>query len=188
ITSWRPMLFKRFQILVALACVSSAMAVTGFAQSGSALADRIEVGDRKAALEMIGKNAPVNAAQPDGSTPLHWAVYRVDEELVKALLARGAKTDVVNAYGSSPLSEAVRVANASIAEILLDAGADANRANEDGETPIMLAARTGDVKVGELLVRHGANVNARERYRDQTALMWAAAESQPAMVAFLISK
>ncbi|HYR91839.1 MAG TPA: ankyrin repeat domain-containing protein [Terriglobia bacterium] len=179
------MLFNR----TVVACLlSAAVAVTSFAQSDSALADRIEAGDRKAALEMIGRNSPVNTSQPDGTTPLHWAVYRVDEELVKALLARGAKADIVNAYGSSPLAEAVRVANASLAGMLLDAGADANRANEDGETPVMLAARTGAVKVAELLVRHGANVNARERFRDQTALMWAAAESHQDMVAFLISK
>ena len=44
------------------------------------------------------------------------------------------------------------------------------------------------VKVAELLVRHGANVNAREQFRNQTALMWAAAEGHSDMVAFLISK
>src|SRR6187431_525408 len=122
-TSWRQMSFKPFQLLIAVTCVVSAMSVTGYSQSNSLLADRIEAGDRKAALEMIGRNSPVNAAQPDGSTPLHWAVYRVDDELVKTLLARGAKADVVNAYGSSPLSEATRVANANLVAMLLDAGA-----------------------------------------------------------------
>ena len=182
------MSFKPFQLLIAVTCVVSAMSVTCYSQSNSLLADRIEAGDRKAALELIGRNAPVNAAQPDGSSPLHWAVYRVDDELVKTLLARGAKADVVNAYGSSPLSEATRVANANLAAMLLDAGADPNRANEDGETPVMLAARTGAVKVAEVLVAHKADVNARERFRDQTALMWAAAEGHAEMVAFLISK
>ena len=182
------MLFNRFKSLIALTCVLSAAVVTSFAQSESALADRIEAGDRKAALEMIQRNAAVNAAQPDGTTPLHWAVYRVDEELVKALLARGVKADVVNAFGSSPLAEAARVAHVNLVRMLLDAGADANRANDDGETPVMLAARTGAVKIAELLVEHGANVNASERFREQTALMWAAAESHPDMVAFLISK
>jgi ankyrin repeat protein len=185
------MLFEQFKTFASVAsaiAVLSAAAVTCYAQSDSVLADRIEAGDRKVALEMIGRSAPVNSAQPDGATPLHWAVYRVDEELVKALLSRGAKADVVNAYGSSPLAEAARVANVNLVGMLLDAGADANRANEDGETPVMLAARTGAVKVAELLVRHGANVNARERFRDQTALMWAAAEGQPDMVAFLVSK
>jgi ankyrin repeat protein len=137
---------------------------------------------------MIARNAAVNAAQTDGSTPLHWAVYRVDEELVKALLARGAKADVVNAYGSSPLAEAVRVANVNLVQMLLNAGADPNKANEDGATPLLLAARTGSVKVAELLAGRGANVNAREKFRSQTPLMWAAAEGHPDMVAFLVSK
>jgi ankyrin repeat protein len=182
------MLFKRLIIFIAVVFVMSALATKSFAQSDTTLADRIEAGDRKAALEMIARNVPVNVAQPDGSTPLHWAVYSVDEELVKALLARGAKANVLNAYGSSPLAEAVRVANVNIVTMLLDAGADANRANEDGETPVMLAASTGAVKVAEVLVRHGADVNAREQFRNQTALMWAAAESHPEMVAFLVSK
>jgi uncharacterized protein len=182
------MLFNRLKSLIAVTFVLPVAAMTCFAESDSALADRIEAGDRKAALELIQRNAPVNNAQPDGTTPLHWAVYRVDEELVKTLLARGAKADVVNSFGSSPLAEATRVANVSLVGMLLDAGADAKRANEDGETPLMLAARTGAVKVAELLVGHGADVNARERFRDQTALMWAAAENRPEMVAFLISK
>src|SRR5215471_5182261 len=187
-TSWHPMLFKRIKTLLAAACVLSAASMLSFAQSGSALADRIEAGDRKAALDLIAKNVPVNSAQPDGTTPLHWAVYRVDEELVKTLLGRGAKADVTNAYGSSPLAEAARVANLKLVGLLLDAGGNPNRANEDGETPLMLAARTGAVPVAEVLVRHGANVNEQEKFRKQTALMWAAAESHPEMVSFLISK
>jgi ankyrin repeat protein len=182
------MLFKHLKTLLLAISVLPAMTAILLAQSESTLADRIEAGDRKAALEMLARNVPVNTSQPDGSTPLHWAVYRVDEELVKALLARGAKADVINAYGSSPLAEAVRVASVNIVGMLLDAGANANRANEDGETPVMLAASTGSVKVAEILVRHGANVNAREQFRNQTALMWASAESHPEMVAFLISK
>ena len=39
----------------------------------------------------------------------------------------------------------------------------------------------------KLLMKHGANVNARESFRGQTALIWAAAQSQPAMVKLLIS-
>src|SRR5262249_49510161 len=134
ITSWHPMLFNQIKFLIAVMGLLSAAGLNASAQSGrpsgSVLADRIEAGDRKAAMEMIGKNAPVNSTQPDGTTPLHWAVYRVDEELVKALLARGAKTDVANTFGSSPLTEAVRVANVNVVGILLDAGANPNTTNE----------------------------------------------------------
>jgi ankyrin repeat protein len=155
---------------------------------GSALADRIQAGDRRAALAMIDGGADVNRAQPDGTTPLHWAAYRVDQELVQKLLKKGAKADVANHYGASPLAEAARVANVPILGMLLEAGADANAANEDGQTALMLAARTGDVAVAELLVKHGADVNRRERFKDQSAVMWAAGENHPEMVAFLVSK
>jgi uncharacterized protein len=157
-------------------------------EGGSALADRIQADDRRAALAMIAAGADVNKAQPDGTTPLHWAAYRVDRELVQTLLKKGAKADVVNRYGASPLAEAARVANVDLVGMLLEAGADANAGNEDGQTALMLAARTGSVAVGELLVKHGADVNRRERFKDQTAVMWAAGENRPEMVAFLVSK
>lgn len=158
------------------------------AEAQSLLADRIQAGDRRAGLAMIAAGANVNLGQPDGTTPLHWAVYRVDRELVLTLLKRGARVNARNRYGSSPLSEAVRVANPELVGILLEAGADAGAANADGQTPLLLAARTGNVAVAELLVRHGADVNAREHFKDQSALMWAAAEGHAEMVRFLISK
>jgi ankyrin repeat protein len=162
-----------------------ALAVSARAQT---LADRIQSGDRKAALAMIAAGADVNQAQPDGTTPLHWAAYRVDRELVLTLLKKGARADAVNKYGASPLAEAVRVASAELVGMILEAGADANVANEDGQTALMLAARTGDVAVAKLLVQHGADVNRREHFKDQSAVMWAAGESKADMVAFLVSK
>ena len=164
-----------------------ALAATAHARK-SALADRIQSGDRRAALAMIAAGADVNQAQPDGTTPLQWAVYRVDRELVASLLKKGARANVVNRYGSSPLAEAVRVANAELVAMLLDADADANAANEDGQTALMLAARTGDVAVAKLLVERGADVNRREHFKDQSAVMWAAGEGHAEMVAFLVSK
>jgi uncharacterized protein len=162
------------------------VALTGSAHAQSVLADRIQAGDRRAALTTIAQAADVNSTQPDGSTPLHWAVYRVDRELVQALLKKGARPNVANRYGATPLTEAVRVANAELVELLLDAGANANAANEDDETALMLAARTGSVAVAKLLVQHGADVNRREKYRDQSAVMWAAAEGHADMVRFLV--
>jgi ankyrin repeat protein len=170
------------------ACVVSTLALAATARGQGTLADLIQSGDRRAALAQIDGSVDVNRAQPDGTTPLHWAAYRVDQELVQRLLKKGAKANVVNRYGSSPLAEAVRVASVPIVGILLEAGADANVANEDGQTTLMLAARTGNVGVAELLVKHGADVNRRERFHDQSAVMWAAGENHPEMVAFLVSK
>jgi ankyrin repeat protein len=160
--------------------------VAGTAHAQSTLADRIQAGDRNAALAMIAQGSDVNRAQADGTTPLHWAAYRVDRDVVQALLKKGARANVVNKYGASPLAEAVRVANPELVELLLNAGANANAANEDDQTPLMLAARTGNVAVAKLLVQHGADVNRREKYRDQSAVMWASAEGHADMVRFLV--
>jgi len=45
--------------------------------------------------------------------------------------------------------------------------------NDDDQTPLMLAARAGSMPMVEALVKAGAKVNTREKYRGQSALMWA---------------
>jgi ankyrin repeat protein len=153
----------------------------------NSLAGLIQSGNRDAALKMIASGADVNAAQGDGTTALHWAVYKIDVDLARALLAKGAKADVTNSYGSSPLAEAVKVANPRLVEMLLDAGSNVDAPNQEGQTALMLAARAGSLPVAELLVRHGANVNAKEKWRGQTALMWAADSRSAELTRFLIS-
>src|SRR6195256_539685 len=103
-----------------------------------ALASLIQTGNRKAALDRIRAGADVNEAQPDGTRPVHWAVYRVDHELLQTLIAKKAKVDVINEFGSTPLAEAVKLADATMVKMLLDAGARPESANTDGETALML--------------------------------------------------
>src|SRR5690606_12498915 len=91
-----------------------------------------------------------------------------------------------NGYGSRPLLEAAVIGNERVVEMLLTAGADANARGADGETPLMLVARSGQVAAARLLLEHGADVNARETWRNQSAVIWAAAQSQPAMLALLL--
>jgi ankyrin repeat protein len=97
-----------FAVIFCLAAASTAAA------ADDTLAGLIQAGNRDAALKRIAAGADVNAAQGDGTTPLHWAVYKIDADLARALLERGAKPDVINNYGSSPLAEAVKVANARL--------------------------------------------------------------------------
>ena len=159
-----------------------------FATAGaeSTLADLIQNGSRQAALELIAEGADVNAAQGDGTTPLHWAVYRIDTGLTRSLLDSGASADTVNQYGSSPLAEAVKVAHPELVAMLLDAGADPESPNLDGQTALMLATRSGSLEVARLLVEHGAGVDARESWRGQTALMWAAEGRHRELTRYLI--
>jgi ankyrin repeat protein len=79
-------------------------------------------------------------------------------------------------------------ANTQMIELLLKAGAKATSANLDGETALHLVARAGNVDAAKLLLAHGAKVDARERFGDQTPLMWAAARRHEAMVELLLSR
>ena len=82
----------------------------------------------------------------------------------------------------TPLYSAAVNGNAAMIEQLLKAGADANTALPEGETALMTAARTGKVDAVKVLLAHGADVNAKERWKQQTALMWAAHEGNAATV------
>ncbi len=137
---------------------------------------------------MIERGVDANAAQGDGTTALHWAVYRNDTALAKALLAHGARASVRNNFGVTPLIEAVKVANEELVRALLKAGADTESTNDDDQTALMVASKVGAVTVVQDLLRHGANVNAREKWRGQTALMWAAASDHPEVVELLIRR
>jgi uncharacterized protein len=152
------------------------------------LSDLIRSGQRDAVLAAItSPDLDVNVADPDGSTALLWATYKVDHELVRALLKAGAKANVTNHYGATPLTEATKLADLDLVRMLLDARADPNSPNKDNQTALMLASGLGSQQIAELLIRRGANVNAVESFRGQTALMWAAGENHPEIVDLLLA-
>ena len=159
------------------------------------LATLIRDANRKEALAAIQAGADVNAPQPDGTTPLMWAVSRQDTEqdkqIVQELLKRGAKPNARNVLGATVLTEAIGLNDAALIQQLLKAGADPNQGNDDDQTPLMLAARAGSLPMVEALVKAGAKVNTREKFRGQSALMWAVASNNPgaaAVAEFLIKQ
>jgi ankyrin repeat protein len=152
-------------------------------------ADAAQKKDLGALRALVQRKADVNAAQPDGTTALHWAVMWNNDEAVSLLIRAGAHVKAANRYGATPLSEAVTAGSASMVDALLNAGADAKTlTTADGETVLMTAARAGNVDAVRLLLERGADVNAREQYKGQTALMWAAAERHPAVVKLLLER
>jgi ankyrin repeat protein len=179
---------KRF--ILAFFCMAAVVGPALGQSQTTTLADLIRTGNRKAALDRIRSGADVNEAQPDGTRPIHWAVYKVDYELIDALIAKKAKVDVKNEFGSAPLTEAAKLADARMVKMLLDAEAPVDAANEDGETALMLAIKTGELPIVEMLVKAGANVNTVEKYQNQTPLMWAVTAPQNAveMTKLLLSK
>src|SRR5213596_569609 len=99
---------------------------SGFAAAGpSDVADAAMKSDKAALRALLQQKADVNAAQVDGTTALHWAVYRGDLETVDLLIDGGAKVDVKNREGITPLHMASLYGNAGIISRLIKSGADA---------------------------------------------------------------
>ena len=150
------------------------------------IVDAAKAEDASAVRALLEQQADVNAAEVDGTTALHWAAYQGDVETARLLLAAGASTGATNRYGVTPLALAAERGEAPIVGALLEAGADPNATLPEGETVLMAAARAGNVDTLRLLLAHGADVAARESWRGQTALMWAAAQNHARAVHTLI--
>ena len=174
----------RMLSLAALALLAAASA--GVAAPAIPIVDAARAEDASTVRTLLEQQVDVNAAEVDGTTALHWAAYRGDVETARLLLAAGARTGVTNRYGVTPLALAAERGDARIVGALLDAGADPNAALPEGETVLMAAARAGNIDAIRLLLAHGADVAARESWRGQTALMWAAGHNHPRAVHTLI--
>jgi uncharacterized protein len=171
------------------AAVAVLVAGASLALAGGTLLDTVESGDHTAAMRLLSvKGANVNATAADGTTAIMYAAANGDLDLVRALIKAGANVKLSNQFGTSAITEAAIIGSTPIVEALLKAGADPNFKTPNGETPLMSAARTGKIDAAKALLDAGADINAKETWGEQSALMWAAAQSQAEMVKFLASR
>ena len=128
---------------------------------------------RASDIPAIEKNlALVNAADPEGSTPLHHAAAFATPATVKRLLAAGANANVKNRYGATPLHRAI--GDEAKVRLLLDAGADKNARLNDGRSVLYQVASINNANpILRLLLDKGADPNVALA-NGQTPLMAAA--------------
>ncbi|MBM3779117.1 MAG: hypothetical protein FJW23_12945 [Acidimicrobiia bacterium] len=139
-----------------------------------------------AAVRALVRTDDVNAAEPDGTTALHWAAHRSDLVTTELLVTAGANVNAVNRYGVTPVSLAAENGSADVLSVLLAAGAKVDTTLPGGETPLLTASRTGKVDAVRVLLANGADPNARESLRGQTPLMWAAVHGNPDVIRLLV--
>jgi ankyrin repeat protein len=142
--------------LSALGSWLSAVLLMGAAAVDYPLIDAARSTDREAIRRLVQEKVDVNAAEPDGTTALHWASYRDDGESADLLIKAGANVNAANDLGATPLWTASLNGSATMVRRLLQAGANPNAALLLGETPLMVASRSGNPDVVEQLL-------ARER-------------------------
>ncbi len=173
--------------LLGVSALTFATDPAGGQTSDTPLADAAKRQDWGAVPALLGAGADVNGRQGDGTTALHWAVYRDAVPTARLLLAADAAVDAVNDLGATPLWLAASNGSATLIETLLSAGADPNRTLPSGETPLMTASRTGNPAAVRILLEHGADPHAAEDAHGQTALMWAVAQQHPEVVRVLLT-
>ena len=106
----------------------------------------------------------VNAPEPDGTTPLHWAVRQDDLQLAGRAHSRRRRRE-----SGQPLRRHRALSRRRQRQRRDDRGAARRpapmrtRPSPEGETALMTAARTGNVAAARVLLAHGARVDARER-------------------------
>ena len=171
---------------------SMVLGVASLGAHAEGLVEAVKSGDEDAVRSYLAQGGDVDAASPEGTTALMWAVHGHNPHMAQLLIEAGAGVFNVNRYGMTALHLAARTGDVASTRLLLAAGADANGSLPEGETVLMAAAKSGHPDVVGLLLSGGADVdgtlpqgevqaynaadpNAKESWHGQTALMWAAA-------------
>lgn len=95
----------------------------------------------KMAKLLVDAGAPINCANNNGDTPLHYASGNL--QMLKFLIDNGADIQQVNRRGRSVLHEACESNNLGIIQFLCEKGARVNQADNEGITPLHLAKMHG---------------------------------------------
>lgn len=143
-------------------------------------------GDCKTVSELIQQGiVDVNGTDQEGGTPLHYASFHGDEDIVKALLDAGAKTNVWTRWGVTPLHYAVHEGHYDVVKMLLAHQTGTIDIQDNlGSTALMDASKRGYVNIVELLIQEGANVDLRD-YHGRTVLTIAYEANQREIVQIL---
>src|SRR4029078_4271632 len=97
--------FKTMRVLRRFAAFAL-LASASLAHPQTALLHAAEDGDTTRALAAIDEGGDVRAATADGTTALHYAIYRDDAKLVERLVPEGARLFPVKQFGSTARSAA----------------------------------------------------------------------------------
>src|SRR5688572_15733725 len=177
----------KLRLLPALLTVGL-LAQADAARAGQRLAEAAARADAAAVRVLLREQTDVNAADTDGTTALHHAVWADALTMADELIRAGANVRAANAFGITPLFLAAEQGNAAMARRLLDAGADVSTTDGTGDTVLMAAVRSGSRDLVQMLLDRGAPVNTAEPELQHTALMYAVRADDGPLVELLLAR
>lgn len=111
--------------------------------------------------QAIAAGVEINVVQPFMQlTPLAFAAYKGNTEIVVLLLENGADVNLYNEnqYGTTALIEAAQRGQPEVVKLLLDHGADINQQDKYGDPALNWATYYGHLDVVQLLVDRGCEL------------------------------
>jgi ankyrin repeat protein/tetratricopeptide (TPR) repeat protein len=162
--------------------------LAGWAQSQE-IFDALRKGDVAAVKALVEKSPQfVEARDNDGDTPLHYAAYGGNVELINYLIDKGAKLDLQDRQRKTPLHLAATYGRKDAVAALLKRGAALETKDDYERTALILCARErGQAATGRVLIEAGADVNAVDKF-GSTALELAAWRGKAEFVDLLLEK
>ncbi|MDH4227644.1 MAG: ankyrin repeat domain-containing protein [Deltaproteobacteria bacterium] len=149
------------------------------------LIDAARSGNTSMIYALAALGADVNAKDKNGYTPLHHAMNRGDDEVVKFLIEKGAD---VNAKASSDGKTPLLIEGShETVKLLLASGADIKAIDKDGNTA-MHTAGAYYKDVAEAIIAKGGDVNAKNIYGFTPLHVAARADDGGGVVEVLLSK
>ena len=173
-------------LMVSCCLIAAASALCLAVTTDLRLIQAVKNNDLESVGRLLKERVDVNARQGDGSTALAWAAYEDNLAIADLLIRSGANVSAANEDGATPLHLACTNRSAPDGRAAGGCRSEYECRLSNGETVLMSCARAGEARTVKALLAHGASVNLKESAHDQTALMWAAAESHPEVVRLLI--
>jgi len=99
-------------------------------------------GDDQARGFFLGE-VEVNATDPEGRTPLHYAAERSDAALASFFIALGANADALDFEGQSPLGISVNNSDIAVTQVIARAGANIHLELPEEKTAASIALENG---------------------------------------------
>jgi len=148
----------------------------------------VKKSDTAKVIEQTDHGVDINERSAKGNTPLMWAVYYGDIDIVTYLISKGADINATDKYRDEPLLMwGVKKGRLNITKLLISKGANVNLSDKYGETALMDSARYGYYEIAALLIKNSASVTAKSENGD-TALILAASAGDRKIVELLVSE
>ncbi len=167
------------------------IAVKGFVQSGINVNAKNEKGETALTfalqnaetplIRLIADKADINQRDDLGNSPIHLALSKNKDEILKFLLEKNADVNVPGRSGAkindqTVLYLAIARADEDLVRQLLERGADPNKTDSLGSLPLVEAVIDSDANpnIVKMMLDKGAEVNKTEKENNAHALIFAA--------------